>query len=304
MADSVNKILWIERITFDLGLSPASVRTALAIVCHLNRKDGYARPSIPCLATETGVSENTVRSAIKALVERGYLLVEDGGGRHRANRYRISFPDLDGARPRDKDDEQKPSSGLQGIEREKGFIGLQGIDEKPCSALQGIAEKPFNPRAETLQNGGQKPFSRLNPNPYIEPIIEPDKNIYGPSKAPKPLKREVDDERFTEFWAVYPRKVAKADALKAWTSALKRTDPATLIAGAMRYAAERTGQDSTYTKHPATWLNKGCWTDEPAAPQQPTVLSQAHSRNGMSAKERTGAAIRAMLASIPEEDLQ
>ena len=38
----------------------------------------------------------------------------------------------------------------------------------------------------------------------------------------------------------------------------------------MRYAAERTGQDAHWTKHPATWLNNECWKDEPAPspPQQ------------------------------------
>jgi hypothetical protein len=30
----------------------------------------------------------------------------------------------------------------------------------------------------------------------------------------------------------------------------------------MRYAAERRGEDPRFTKHPATWLRKGCWSDE------------------------------------------
>jgi hypothetical protein len=33
----------------------------------------------------------------------------------------------------------------------------------------------------------------------------------------------------------------------------------------MRYAAERTGEDDKYTKHPATWLNAECWKDAPTA---------------------------------------
>jgi len=35
------------------------------------------------------------------------------------------------------------------------------------------------------------------------------------------------------------------------------------IAGAQRYAVERQGQPPKYTKHPATWLNGGCWEDDP-----------------------------------------
>jgi hypothetical protein len=58
--------------------------------------------------------------------------------------------------------------------------------------------------------------------------------------------------------------VAKQGALKAFEKAVEGgTDPETLIQGAKRYALERRGQDPKYTKHPATWLNKGCWEDEP-----------------------------------------
>jgi hypothetical protein len=42
--------------------------------------------------------------------------------------------------------------------------------------------------------------------------------------------------------------------------------PEELLAGAMRYAAERVGQDPKFTKNPATWLNKGSYADEPAQP--------------------------------------
>jgi hypothetical protein len=36
-----------------------------------------------------------------------------------------------------------------------------------------------------------------------------------------------------------------------------------MLAGAKRYAGKRAGQDPKYTKHPATWLNAGCYADEP-----------------------------------------
>jgi hypothetical protein len=39
-----------------------------------------------------------------------------------------------------------------------------------------------------------------------------------------------------------------------------------LLAGVLRYAAERSGQDQKFTKYPATWLSKKCWLDEPTTP--------------------------------------
>jgi hypothetical protein len=36
-----------------------------------------------------------------------------------------------------------------------------------------------------------------------------------------------------------------------------------MVDAAQAYARERHGQDPQYTKYPATWLNKGCYDDEP-----------------------------------------
>lgn len=73
------------------------------------------------------------------------------------------------------------------------------------------------------------------------------------------------EAQFEAFWVKYPLKKAKAAALKAYraviTKGLATHDQ--LMAGVLRYAAERSGQDPRWTKHPATWLNGGCWSDEP-----------------------------------------
>lgn len=82
---------------------------------------------------------------------------------------------------------------------------------------------------------------------------------------------------FDKFWDIYPRKVAKGAARKAWRQALKQVDSAVIIQGAKRYASERRAQNPVYTKHPATWLSGACWEDEPA----PQI--QNESRHGMAA---------------------
>lgn len=71
---------------------------------------------------------------------------------------------------------------------------------------------------------------------------------------------------FDEFWSIYPRRVAKLAAKKAWDRAIKNgSSPDIIIAGAHRYARERRQAEDRYTKHPATWLNGGCWMDDPGA---------------------------------------
>lgn len=67
---------------------------------------------------------------------------------------------------------------------------------------------------------------------------------------------------FDEFWSVFPRKVARLDAMRMYKRALKNASAAEIYRGALRYASERKGANPKFTKHPATWLNAGCWTDE------------------------------------------
>jgi hypothetical protein len=70
-------------------------------------------------------------------------------------------------------------------------------------------------------------------------------------------------DRFDEFWQSYPRRIAKLAALKAWNKSLKHDTADNIIAGALRFARQRAGQDPKFTPHPATWLNAGRWMDEP-----------------------------------------
>ena len=72
-----------------------------------------------------------------------------------------------------------------------------------------------------------------------------------------------DDGQFDRFWSVYPRKVGKGVARKAWSKALKETSAEQIISGAEQYAKERAAQDPKYTAHPSSWLAAERWTDEP-----------------------------------------
>ena len=74
---------------------------------------------------------------------------------------------------------------------------------------------------------------------------------------------------FDEFWAVYPRKIGKGAARKAYGNALKRATVEEILTGAKRYAA--TKPDPQFTKHASTWLNADCWLDEPDKPHLKTI---------------------------------
>jgi hypothetical protein len=81
-----------------------------------------------------------------------------------------------------------------------------------------------------------------------------------------------DPDSFDTFWNLYPKKVAKADALKAWKQVLKKKTADELIALTKAYSESKL-PDMTYIPYPASWLNKGLYeaveNDRPAPASKP-----------------------------------
>lgn len=69
--------------------------------------------------------------------------------------------------------------------------------------------------------------------------------------------------QFDEFWNVYPRKVSKRAAIKAYESALGRATHDEILAGAIRYSNDRNLPPQEFIPYPTTWLNGDRWGDAP-----------------------------------------
>ena len=72
---------------------------------------------------------------------------------------------------------------------------------------------------------------------------------------------------FDEFWEIYPLKISKSSAFKAWVKAIKRAEPKLIIEGVTRYAKDP-NRDPSFTAHGATWLNGDRWMDAPIPPRR------------------------------------
>ncbi|MFF2631991.1 hypothetical protein ACFVR6_03820 [Microbacterium sp. NPDC058021] len=70
---------------------------------------------------------------------------------------------------------------------------------------------------------------------------------------------------FAEFYMAYPRKVGKEAARRAFERVARTVDPALVVDGARRYAADPNLPEKQFIPHPASWLNAGRWDDEPEA---------------------------------------
>jgi len=70
------------------------------------------------------------------------------------------------------------------------------------------------------------------------------------------------DYYFDQLWSLYPRKVGKGQARKAFKAASKKADFYDLLPKLMDYVQTLEGKDKQYIPHLATWLNGERWEDE------------------------------------------
>ena len=72
------------------------------------------------------------------------------------------------------------------------------------------------------------------------------------------------NESFNEFWEIYPKRLQKGEARKAFFKAVQRegaVEP--ILGGVRRMAADPNLPVKQFIPYPATWLNRDGWEDEP-----------------------------------------
>lgn len=109
-------------------------------------------------------------------------------------------------------------------------------------------------------------------NPRLNTWVNPSDKAQSPeARVQKPESRErtrasalaapwteADRER---FWAAFPNKIGKADAMKAFNKASNKITPEVLFPALNLYANK---SDDRPFCNPATWLNQERWLDQPA----------------------------------------
>lgn len=82
---------------------------------------------------------------------------------------------------------------------------------------------------------------------------------------------------FDEWYATYPRKRGKGQAMKAYRAARKKVSAETLLTAVKDQATHLMRKGSEFCPYPATWLNGECWDDEvDQAPAQTSSLPSVH----------------------------
>jgi hypothetical protein len=248
---------WLRLLLAADELSPGAKVVGARIALHHNIKSGQCNPAIGTLVLGTRMSESTVRRMIRDELEvKGWLRVDRTLGRH-SNSFKLIAPtlsDATGFNPVNSDtvEDSNPITD----DRVQDGPTLSTLTPQPC-------QNQPNPVTADTQNR-----ESITENRTAKEIDSPRLDLADEDSGRRSRSPSSETEADFEIWyKQYPKQVDKADARKAYLTVIKKklATPEQLLAAAMRYAAERTGQDPKYTKNPATWLNKHSWLNEPAS---------------------------------------
>jgi len=244
---------------------------------HADSKGRGSYPSVPRLAAYACKAPRQVRRDLRQLEDLKFIREgEQSKAAHLPADKRPTVYDLamervvPGGRAGD-DDRTRTSArtlasararGLATRQAKKASSGVVSETERPDVGVRGDVDVradvgvPSDRTWASAATGRGRP-----PNQLPEPTTET-----KDSPASTTLKA------FGAFWLTYPKRRDKEAAKKAWIAAIERgANPERIVAAAQTYAQERRDEDPRYTKYPATWLNNGCYDDEPEQPGRPAL---------------------------------
>ena len=221
-----------ERAVDDKRLGNAGFRV-LAALCSYADKDGRCFPGLGTIGGRLEVTRQAVQRQVRRLESFGYVNTEKRdrpNGSGTTNRYLIIF--------------EPPKESNEGGQRHVAG-GQPDVAGGATSEVAGGATSEVAPSNTPLNT----------PSNNVLPMPAPKGNSSSPANL------------FQLFWLLYPRKVGKGDAEKAFMAAIKENPPNAILAGTRRYGDQVRRDDTQpkYVKYPAGWLRAKRWLDEDEA---------------------------------------
>lgn len=222
----------------DLSLS---AKALYLVLCSYADDEGVCYPSNETLANDLRTTSRSVQNWLVELVEADVIV-----------------------RERRFDGERETTSTTRLVDAVVSYRGV--ADDTPGGepSFTPGGEPPFvqnkTTRNRTTMNTPQR--GGVADEPLLTLVDVPSPDGDGERKA-NPTTAAVD-EAFDEWYALYPRKVKKIAARKAYGTAYRKVGPRVLIE-AIRRQAPVYGKVNRYVPYPATWLNDGSWDDDVGA---------------------------------------
>lgn len=137
-----------------------------------------------------------------------------------------------------------------------------------------VPEKPTGYSGLTQPKPKQSsPISDLQSS--VSDLQSPVSDLRSADSGRKRTNTVVYDDDFMRFWAQYPKKVGKDDALRAWRK--RKPDVGLVLTALIQQSDWLQREGGAFIPNPATWLNQGRWQDEP--PTSITAISTTTQQN-------------------------
>jgi hypothetical protein len=269
-----------EDMLFDPEM-PAGAIKVFGILHRYGRTPDTCYPSMKLIGEKAGIGRRQVRRYIEVLESTGWLRRvprESEVGDPDSNAYYL-FSQRDGT------DNSDRTPGHERPHPRSDTTPPPVVDDRTAG------QNGHGVRSDLAGGCGQKrPGGAVKSDPLKRAIErEPENETPSPDGEAEVIDISTREARppvptFADFWAVWPRRVGKADARKAWDKKVREGhDPFEIIDGARRLAAVST--DKQFIKYPQGWLNGQRWEDEDDAlpkrtepkvePQAPPNTAQA-----------------------------
>lgn len=152
-----------------------------------------------------------------------------------------------------------------------GLVRLYEVDGKPFLMFP---KWHLHQRIQNLQRRSTLPRRKKSPAHPFRRKLRPSCGELRPESNPNPnpeskyILPKMGNNEFDRFWQAYPRKVAKKDALKAW-SALKVDEALAdaIVKGVKEWTKTQQWRQNAgqYVPYPATFLRRAQWEEIPPA---------------------------------------
>jgi DNA-binding transcriptional ArsR family regulator len=247
-------------------LGDIGAKIILMLLADYSDDRGTCFPGIDRIAEETEQSKSTVLRKLRLLAELGLVTIErrhGEGGFRTSNRYvmdltlTVSRADVTLAKERL-------------VERHDEEGAVQGVNLTPGSevAPKCQIEPTYVSPGDTVTTRGTTSSTPYPHESEQEPAQERRLALVAASAPSAPVSGP--QIAFSDWYALYPRKVGKAAAEKRWGQLTGRgkVDPQVLMAGLENWVAEwqRKGTEQDFIPHASTWLNQRRWEDELSTP--------------------------------------
>lgn len=213
-------------------------------------------PSLPEIASETGLGEATVKRHLAALEKSGWVRRErptaEQMARHVPSSYALAI-------------------GFGGSERAPE-TPEPGAQSEPSNEIPGAQSEPVGGSERALAGAQSEPPSYISDRNHQNHLTslpaeageESDGTLFPVAETTARESPAADPSaRFAEFYKTYPRHVAPARAEKAWIKAVKSgAEPQVIIEAAWLFAIATKTKDTNYLPYPSTWLNDRGWENE------------------------------------------